>query len=183
MHNNDLEAKYTTPAKQLASPIAASGHTLVWGGSNYGLMKIMADGVQQGGGKIVGISMKLFKNHARKDADEMIIAKNLGERKALLLERSDIVVMMVGGLGTLDEATEIIELKKQAHHDKTIIILNTDGFYDGLKLQLERMATEGFLPVKEQGDITIRPLSQLVRFVDTPEQVMTIIDAAANTEK
>lgn len=47
----------------------------------------MADGVQKGGGKIVGISMELFKAHARKDADEMIIAKNLGERKALLLER------------------------------------------------------------------------------------------------
>lgn len=179
---NDLDKKYTNAGKELAKLLAEAGHTLIWGGSNYGLMKVMADGVQQGGGKIVGISMELFKDFARKNADEMVIAKDLGERKATLLERSDIIIMMVGGLGTLDETTEILELKKQSRHNKAIIVLNTDGFYDGLKLQLDRMAQEGFLPVKEQPGIKVRPLSQLIQFVDTPARVMTIIGSAENED-
>ena len=174
---NDLDKKYTEAGKELAKLLAEAGHTLVWGGSNYGLMKVIADGVQAGGGKLVGISVEIFKDYARKNADEMVIAKNLGERKAALLERSDIIVTMVGGLGTLDETTEILELKKQSRHDKAVIALNTDGFYDGLKMQLERMAQEGFLPVKEQPGIKVRPLSQLIQFVDTPIEAMKVIRA------
>lgn len=86
---------------------------------------------------------------------------------------------MVGGLGTLDEATEVIELKKQSHHDKQVIILNTDGFYDGLKTQLERMAKEGFLPVKEQEGIRVRTLTQLVQFASTPSELMQLIKDAS----
>jgi uncharacterized protein (TIGR00730 family) len=83
----------------------------------------------------------------------MVIAEDLAERKALLLAKSDGVVVMAGGLGTLDEATEILELKKHGLHDKPVVLLNTAGFYDGLALQLRRMEEEGFLPV---------PLAQLV---------------------
>jgi predicted Rossmann-fold nucleotide-binding protein len=64
---------------------------------------------------------------------------------------------MAGGLGTLDEATEILELKKHGQHDKPVVLLNTAGFYDGLALQLRRMEEEGFLPV---------PLVELVYFAD-----------------
>lgn len=172
---NDLDEKYTQPAKELAEALAKAGHTLVWGGSNRGLMKVVADGVQNGGGKVVGVSMDIFKGTARPNADEMIIAKNLGERKASLLELADVVVMLVGGLGTLDEATEVIELKKETRHDKDIIVLNTDGFYDGFKSQLERMASEGFLPATEQEHIKIRALEEFVRFVNTPAEAMELI--------
>jgi len=128
----------------------------------------MASGVQQGGGKIIGISVELLKQQARKDADEMVIAKDLGERKAMLLKRSDVLVMMVGGIGTLDEATEIIELKKHHTHEKPIIILNTAGFYEGLEEQLETMEQEGMLP---------RPLSELVFFADTPQEAIDYISS------
>lgn len=177
---NDLEPRYTAPAQQLATLLAAANHTLVWGGSNYGLMKVIADGVQSDGGKLIGVSMELFKQYARRDADEMIIAKNLGERKAILLDRSDSIVVLVGGLGTLDELSEVLELKKQGYHDKPIIVLNTAGFYDGLKQQLERMANEGFLPIKEQEGIRVRPLSELIQFADSPEQIMALIGADNN---
>jgi uncharacterized protein (TIGR00730 family) len=175
---NDLEEKYTTPAKELAQLLAQASHHLVWGGSNYGLMRIMADGMQQGGSKLVGISMELFKANIHPTADEMVITQTLGERKAILLERADLVLVLAGGLGTLDEATEVLELRKQGWHDKDIIVLNTDGFYDGFKIQLERMATEGFLPAKEQATIKIRPLSQLIQFVDTPTEAMALIEQA-----
>jgi uncharacterized protein (TIGR00730 family) len=175
---NDLHEKYTQPAIELATKLAAAGHTLVWGGSDYGLMKVVADAVQKGGGRLVGISMEQFKLRARKNADEIVITRNLSERKAMLLERADVIVMLVGGLGTLDETTEALELKKQGGHNKPIIILNTDGFYDGLQLQLQRIADEGFLPVQEQDGIAIRPLIQLVQFASTPEAALELIEVA-----
>lgn len=172
---NDLNEKYTAPAKELARLLAEAGHTLIWGGSNVGLMKVMADGVQEGGGKIIGISLEYYKENARPNADEMVIAKTLGERKALLLERSDIIVTLIGGLGTLDELTEIMELHKQRRHNKLCVVINTDGFYDGFKTQIERIFTEGFLSAKEQGDTNSITLANIVRFVDTPEEAMAII--------
>src|ERR1044072_9241803 len=109
---SDLSEKYVLPARQLAKLIAEHGHSLVWGGSDTGVMKVMADGVQAGGGKIFGVSVEILRARARPDADEMVFAKDLGERKAMLLARSDAVVVLPGGLGTLDELSEILELRK-----------------------------------------------------------------------
>jgi len=153
----DLDGRYTLPAREFAELIGKGGHTLVWGGSDTGLMKVVADGVRETGGRLVGISVVFLRAWARKDADEMVLAKDLASRKALMLARSDAVVVMAGGLGTLDEATEILELRKHRLHDKPVVLLNTAGFYDGLALQLQRMEADGFLPV---------PLVELVFLAD-----------------
>jgi hypothetical protein len=97
----------------------------------------------------------------------MVIAENLGERKALLLARSDAIVVMAGGLGTLDEATDILEQRKHGLHDKPVVLLNTAGFYDGLTLQLQRMEDEGFLPV---------PLADLVFVTDDNARALTHLE-------
>ena len=81
----DLDERYTRPAREFAELLGKGGHTLVWGGSDTGLMKVVADGVQETGGRLVGISVDLFRGVARKVADEMVFAGNLAERKALLL--------------------------------------------------------------------------------------------------
>ena len=168
---SDVDEKYTDAARELATLIAHGGHTLVWGGSNKGTMKVIADTAQAAGGKIIGITMELLRASARQNADEMLVMKNLGERKAKLLERSDAIVVLPGGLGTLDEITETMELKKHNVHNKAIVFLNTDGFYDGFKLQLERMNKEGFLP---------RALSEILFFADTPQDAMRYIEAYGN---
>jgi uncharacterized protein (TIGR00730 family) len=143
----DLAERYTRPAREFAELIGNGGHGLVWGGSDTGLMKVVADGVRETGGRLVGISVELLREFARKDADEMVFAKDLAERKALLLERADAIVVMAGGLGTLDEATDVLEQRKHKLHDKPVVLLNTAGFYDGLTIQLQRMDEERFLPV------------------------------------
>lgn len=153
----DLDECYTRPARDFGVLLGEGGHTLVWGGSDTGLMKVVADGVREGGGRLVGISVELFRDKARTDADEMVFTRDLGERKAMLLARSDAIVVMAGGLGTLDEATEVLELKKHGLFDKPVILLNTASFYDGLILQLRRMDADGFLPV---------PLAELVVITD-----------------
>ncbi|WP_329311948.1 TIGR00730 family Rossman fold protein [Streptomyces sp. NBC_01262] len=165
----DLDARYTEPAREFAELIGKGGHTLVWGGSDVGLMKVMADGVQDNGGRLVGISVEFLAAKARKNADEMVIAADLAERKAQLLARSDAIVVMVGGTGTLDEATEILELKKHGMHAKPVVLLNTAGFYDGLKQQFARMEAEGFLPL---------PLADLVLFAEDGASALAYIEGA-----
>ncbi len=163
---NDLEEKYTAPSKKFAQLLAENGYGLVWGGSDKGLMKIVASAVQEAGGKIVGVSMELLRKDARVGADEMIIAKDLGERKTTMLARSDAIVLLVGGIGTLDEITEILELEKHGVHNKPIVILNTENFYEGLKVQLQKMKDNSFIT---------KPLDQLIYFVDTPEEAIVYI--------
>ncbi|MFI8179390.1 TIGR00730 family Rossman fold protein [Actinacidiphila glaucinigra] len=166
----DLEPRYTEPARQFAELIGKGGHTLVWGGSDVGLMKVMADGVQEHGGRLVGVSVEFLAAKARKGADEMVIAADLAERKAELLARADAVVVMVGGTGTLDEATEILELKKHGLHTKPVVLLNTAGFYDGLKEQFQRMDAEGFLPL---------PLTDLVFFAEDGVSALAYLEEDA----
>jgi uncharacterized protein (TIGR00730 family) len=166
----DLDERYTRPAREFAELLGKGGHTLVWGGSDVGLMKVVADGVEAAGGKLVGISVEFLHTKARASADEMVVAKDLAERKALLLGRSDAVVIMVGGTGTLDEATEILELKKHGLTDKPVVLLNTDGFYDGLKQQFQRMEAEGFLPV---------PLTDLVFFAEDGVAALAFLEESA----
>ncbi|GAA1076309.1 MULTISPECIES: TIGR00730 family Rossman fold protein [Kitasatospora] len=162
-----LDERYTAPAAEFARLLGERGHTLVWGGSHAGLMGLLADGVKEAGGRLVGISVELLAHKAYEGADELVTAPDLADRKARLLERADAVVVLVGGLGTLDEVTEVLELKKHALHDKPVVFLDTEGFYAGLRTQLERMETEGFLP---------RPLAELVVFATTPAEAFAALD-------
>ncbi|WP_405365330.1 TIGR00730 family Rossman fold protein [Kitasatospora sp. NBC_00039] len=163
-----LDDRYTGPAAEFARLLGEGGHTLVWGGSNAGLMGLVADGVKAAGGKLVGVLVELLRHKGYEGADELVMTKDLAERKAQLLMRADAVVVLVGGLGTLDEVTEVLELKKHALHDKPVVVLDTEGFYAGLRTQLERMDAEGFLP---------RPLGELITFADTPAQVFEQLKA------
>ncbi|MFE3633644.1 TIGR00730 family Rossman fold protein [Streptomyces sp. NPDC059168] len=163
----DLDERYTRPAREFAERLGKAGHTLVWGGSDVGLMKVVADGVQEAGGRLLGVSVDFLAAKARPGADEMVIAADLAERKRLLLEKADAVVIMVGGTGTLDEATEILELKKHGRTDKPVVLLNTAGFYDGLRQQFRRMDEEGFLP---------RPLAELMFFAEEPADALAHLE-------
>ncbi|MGV0678005.1 TIGR00730 family Rossman fold protein [Mycolicibacterium sp.] len=167
----DLDERYTEPARAFAELLGKGGHTLVWGGSDKGLMKVVAEEVQASGGRLVGISVEFLRQQARVGADEMVITADLSERKAVLLERSDALMVMPGGLGTLDEATEILELRKHRRHDKPVVLLNTAGFYDGLVIQLRRMEQDGFLPV---------PLDELVFVAEEPDTAMEYLERAVN---
>ncbi|MDB5237750.1 MAG: lysine decarboxylase [Candidatus Kaiserbacteria bacterium] len=168
---SQIAEKYTKPAEELGKMLGEAGHSLVWGGSDKGLMKQIATSVENAGGKLIGVSVEMFSHVARKNVHEMIMTKTLGERKAIMLERADSIVVLVGGIGTLDELTEVLELRKHSIHTKPIVVLNTDGFYDGMKAQLERMSNEGFLMSAN----VPRPLEELITFADTPAEVISAI--------
>lgn len=164
----ELSHRYTGPAREFAELIGKRGHALVWGGSDVGLMKVVADGVQHAGGRLIGISVEFLQHKVRAAADEMVVTADLAERKAQLLARSDAIVVLAGGTGTLDEATEVLELKKHGMHSKPVVVLNTEGFYDGLREQLARMDAEGFLPL---------PLADLVAFASDGAEALALLEA------
>ncbi|MFI1305324.1 TIGR00730 family Rossman fold protein [Streptomyces sioyaensis] len=169
----DLDDRYVLPARQFGELIGMGGHALVWGGSDVGLMKVIADGVQQAGGKLIGVSVEFLADKAREGTDEMVITKDLAERKAQMLARADAIVVMVGGTGTLDEATEMLELRKHGMHTKPVVLLNTAGFYDGLKEQFQRMESEGFLPI---------PLTDLVFFAEDGAGALAYLEERAGIQ-
>ncbi len=163
----NLDEKYTKSALEFARLLVENGYNFVWGGSDQGLMNLMASEVQNGGGKIIGVSVEYLKHLARKNADEMTITKNPGERKATYLKKSDAIVVLVGGIGTFDEVTDVLENKKHGLWNKPVVVLNTDNFYDGFKNQLQRMQDEGLLTT---------PFEKHIHFANTPPEVMDYIN-------
>ena len=161
----EAQAKYAKAAEALGQLLAKNGHTLIWGGSDSGLMKTIADAVQRNGGKVVGVTIERLQGSARKDAEELIVTKDLAERQTVMRERADAFILLPGGIGSLDEITEILELKKHGLHDKPIVILNTDDFYRGFRSQLERMHREGFI---------VHPLENYLYFVSTPKDALRL---------
>ena len=164
---NELAERYTKPARDFARLLGEHGHTLVWGGSDAGLMGVVADEVKAAGGRLVGVNVGMLSHKTYQGADELVMTADLAERKAVLLARADAVVVLVGGLGTLDEVTEVVELKKHGLHVKPIVLLDTEGFYDGMRAQLQRMAADGFLP---------RPLDELVRFAEDGAEALAYLE-------
>lgn len=140
--SSDLVAPdFFTVARELGAAIARRGHTLVWGGTNVGLMGACAEAAQQAGAKVIGIIPSFIADHglAYDQADELIVTTDMRERKALMEQRADAFVALPGGFGTLEEMFEIITLKQLRRHNKAIVFLNASGYYEPLAAALEHM--------------------------------------------
>ena len=163
----DVAEKYKKATEELGNLIAAGGHTLVWGGAAEGLMDLLPTVVQKGGSKVIGVMREALRAKAFKTADEMHIGGNAFDMNMGIIERSDVIFVLVGGIGTLNEVTEIIRMNKNGQHAKQVIFINTDGFYDGMKMQLDRMAAEGFVR---------KDVAASVSFADTSMEAMRLVE-------
>jgi len=133
--------RYFDAAEELGRAIALKGDTFLFGGGMIGLMGATAKAVHKYGGKVIGIIPKALnlKGIVYELCDELMETPGLRERKAMMDERSDAFIALPGGYGTLEELLEIITLKQLKYHNKPIVILNTDGFYDSLLEQFEQI--------------------------------------------
>lgn len=138
---------YFEAAAELGSAIARRGDVLVYGGAKVGLMGTLARAVHREGGRVVGVipGFMATRGLAYAPADELIIARNLRERKATMEDRADAFIALPGGFGTLEEMLEIITLKQLQQHGKPVLFLNTAGFYDPLVALFEHMRERGFM--------------------------------------
>lgn len=127
-----LDEIFHHDARLLGKILAEKGWGIVYGGTNCGLMKTLADSALAEGACVKGIIPECIFRHgvAAKNLTELIIAPDMKERKHLLREAADAFVVLPGGWGTLEEITEVITLKHLGMHNKPIVFLNTAGFYD-----------------------------------------------------
>lgn len=129
-----VDPVFFTAAAALGEAIAGHGWTLVYGGTNVGLMGAVARAAHRCGGKVVGVIPQRIADAgiAYSDADELIVTREMRERKAMMETRSTAFVGLPGGFGTLEEIFEILTLKQLGYHAKAVAVLNVAGFYDPL---------------------------------------------------
>ncbi len=141
-----VAAPYFAAAEALGAALAAHGYTLVYGRARIGLMGAVARATHAHGGRVVGIIPQVIydKGLSYPEADELIITRDLRERKALLDARATAFVALPGGFGTLEEIVEILTLRQLQVHTRPIILLNTLGFYEPLLALFEHFYRERF---------------------------------------
>ncbi len=141
-----IDKKYFRQATLLGKTIALKKHSLVYGGGKVGLMGEIALTVKQHKGQVIGVIPENLKERelAFQEADELIITKDIRERKKVMEEQADSFIALPGGFGTLEELLEIITLKQLNLHNKPIVLLNVDNFYDNLIKQFDLFYKENF---------------------------------------
>jgi uncharacterized protein (TIGR00730 family) len=119
----------------------------VYGGANVGLMRILADTMLEGGGRVVGVMPKSLveKEVAHTSLTEMHIVEGMQERKALMASLSDAFITLPGAYGTLDELFEVLTWNQLGIIRKPVGILNTGGYFDALLEMLDHAVAEKFL--------------------------------------
>lgn len=149
------DPKYKKVAKRVGQHIGEKGHTLVYGGSVSGLMGSVAKSAKKHNGRVLGIYPKdHFEDELPlRDVDEFIEVDDMDQRKRLLIDNADLYVILPGGTGTLEEFAQLVcEMVIGVTPWKQIAIVNVDGFYDGLILQLSKFVDEGFSSIDKLGD-------------------------------
>ena len=138
---------YLDAARETGSLLAESGHHIVYGGGDTGLMGALADRVIEMNGEITGVipGFMISNGWNHKGVDNMIITTGMSSRKEKIFEIADAVIALPGGIGTLEELTEAITLKQLGQFNGPVVILNISRFYDHLLTFLDHLSGNGFM--------------------------------------
>ena len=146
---------YKDAARTLGRLLAEKDYTLVYGGSNVGLMAIIADEVLALGGKVIGVMPDLLieKEVAHPGLTEFIRSDSMSDRKEIMMNKSDGFIAMPGGVGTLDELFEVMSWNQLGLMSKPLALLNTDQYWDGLLTFLDHTVREDFVRIEHRSNV------------------------------
>jgi uncharacterized protein (TIGR00730 family) len=138
---------YSEAARTLGSAMARAGVRLVYGGGSVGLMGVVARAALDAGGAVTGIIPRFLQSQERlmEDLTETVITEDMHQRKMLMFERADAFVALPGGIGTLEELVEQMTWVQLGRHEKPVLLLNIEGFWDSLIALLGHMRQEHFI--------------------------------------
>lgn len=142
-----INTLYKDAAYQMGQMLASRGFGLVYGGGKVGLMGAVADGMLAANGKVTGIIPKFLDNVeiGHKGVTDLHIIDTMHERKAMMYDAADAFIILPGGLGTLDETMEIITWRQLGLHQKPIIIVNLNGYWDTMLAMFQNIIDQGFM--------------------------------------
>lgn len=134
-------------AHDLGALLAERGHKLIYGGGGLGLMGAVASASFNAGGSVLGI-MPDFLSDIERISHEInhIIVKDMHARKMMMYNKSDAFIVLPGGIGTLEEAVEILSWSRLNLHNKPIVFLDNTNYWDSILKLLNSMSEEGFIP-------------------------------------
>ncbi|MCW2613735.1 MAG: hypothetical protein JWN08_729 [Frankiales bacterium] len=137
---------YVDLAAAVGTALAARGHSLVSGGGRVSMMGAVARAARAGGAHTVGVIPQALVDVEVGDTEgELVVVAGMRERKALMDERADAFLALPGGIGTLEELFEVWTARSLGLHVKPVVVLDVDGLYAPLKLQLDVMTDRGFV--------------------------------------
>ena len=164
-------------AATLGRRIAQEGHTLVYGGSNLGLMGVVSGAALEAGGHVVGVIPNLFSDDIiySQAVTELVRVRSMAERKERIMEACDAFIALPGGIGTLDEVSEVMVMNQLQIYDgqrvldgsyitKPMILLNINGFYNPFLEQMRLVKEEGLMR-SEAGLVAVDSVQEVLEYL------------------
>ncbi len=171
--SNGADPAYVEAAAQFGAATADAGWRLVYGGGGVGLMGAAARAAHEAGGRVIGIMPGFLRSRERLFDDvETIVVTSMHERKQLMYDQSDVFVVAPGGIGTLEEAIELLSWKRLDLHAKPVIFLNLNGFWSDYVRLIEHSVREGMTPAS---------FLEAYQVVDTVEEAVAAMKTAQPT--
>lgn len=160
---------YLEAARDLGRRIAERGYGLVYGGATVGAMGAVADAALAAGGSVVGVIPEVIREREidHRGLTELHVVRTMHERKAMLAARADAFVALPGGYGTMDEFLEILTWAQLRIHAKPCVMINVNGFWNGLIAFFDHCVDQGFILAENRG---------LVQMARDPEEALSLIE-------
>ena len=175
--NEGKDATLKTAVRELGTWIGESGNRLIYGGSKSGLMGELAESVLQAGGEVIGVEPQFFidMEYQYDEITELIVTKDMTERKTKMIEMGDVFIAFPGGTGTLEEIAEVMSKVSLKHLTAPCILYNLNDYYDGLQTLLRHMTEMGLSsPERQEGIYFAKDLSEIREIIKNQRSNVTI---------
>lgn len=167
--NEGKDATLKMAVRELGTWIGESGNRLIYGGSKSGLMGELAESVLQAGGEVIGVEPQFFidMEYQYDEITELIVTKDMTERKTKMIELGDVFIAFPGGTGTLEEIAEVMSKVSLKHLTAPCILYNLNDYYDGLQTLLRHMTEMGLSsPERQEGIYFAKDLSEIRKIIE-----------------
>ncbi|HEY0161433.1 MAG TPA: TIGR00730 family Rossman fold protein [Edaphobacter sp.] len=171
--SNGASPLYREAAVELGRALAAQNIGIIYGGANVGLMQAVAESSLEQGGRVVGVIPEVLVDLevAHRGLTELHITTNMHTRKAMMGELADAFLILPGGFGTLEEMFEVLTWQALRLHQKPVVLININGFYDKLLAFLDHCVEEAVIKPR---------VRELLLVANTVEDALTQVGSFAS---
>ncbi|MBK6610674.1 MAG: TIGR00730 family Rossman fold protein [Sphingobacteriales bacterium] len=156
---------YAQSALDLAQLMVQNNFSLVYGGGSVGIMGVMANYLMENNGEVIGVIPHFLMDQevGKIDITQLILTNTMHERKAQMAEIADAFAILPGSIGTMDEFFEILTWRQLGLHQKPIVLLNVNGYYNSLQNLIQQFC---------QFDFIDKSVLQYIHFTNTPNELI-----------